>query len=36
MTFVLLSQLEQHYRFTVVYLKKRYLLKAGQKEELLI
>lgn len=36
MGFVLLFQLEQHYRLTVVYLKKRYLLKAGQKEELLI
>lgn len=35
MTFVLLYQLEQHYRFTVVYLKKD-LLKAGQNEELLI
>lgn len=36
MAFVLVFQLEQHYRFIVVYLKKRYHLKAGQKEALLI
>lgn len=31
MGFVLLFQLEQHYRLTVVYLKKRYLLKSRSK-----